>query len=48
MITHSVVESAKLASIRDYLLPRLLSGTVRVSTTASGLRRSRMIVKSIA
>jgi len=30
MITQSVAESAKLATLRDYLLPRLLSGRVRV------------------
>ena len=30
MITHMVAESAELAALRDYLLPRLLSGRVRV------------------
>jgi len=35
MITQSVAESAKLATLRDYLLPRLLSGRVRV--TSEGL-----------
>jgi type I restriction enzyme S subunit len=30
MITHLVAESAGLATLRDYLLPRLLSGRVRV------------------
>ena len=30
MITHLVRESAKLASLRDYVLPRLLSGRARV------------------
>jgi len=30
MMAHAVAESAKLAALRDCLLPRLLSGRVRV------------------
>ena len=30
LIASSAAESAKLATLRDYLLPRLLSGRVRV------------------
>ena len=33
MIDHLQVESAKLAALRDYLLPRLLSGQVRVRSS---------------
>lgn len=35
LITQLMTESAKLAALRDYLLPRLLSGRVRVRTPAS-------------
>jgi type I restriction enzyme S subunit len=31
MLSHLAAESSKLAALRDYLLPRLLSGRVRVS-----------------
>lgn len=38
LISHATAESAKLAALRDYLLPRLLSGRVRVNgpTSSSG------------
>ena len=32
LITHAMMESSKLAALRDYLLPRLLSGRVRVKS----------------
>ena len=30
MVSHLATESSKLAALRDYLLPRLLSGRVRM------------------
>ena len=40
LITHLVAESAKLAALRDYLLPRLLSGKVRVRDAEAQLERA--------
>jgi type I restriction enzyme S subunit len=41
LMTASISESAQLAQLRDYLLPKLLSGAVRVNAAEQQVTESR-------